>query len=71
MKKEIVFQDGGQFYAARPETKTYVAIAEYGSRLGDYDMAKAQRAREWFIQIWCPKHNIEPTFEDDSFGDIF
>ena len=69
MKTETVFQDGGQFYAWRPDS-SYTCIADFG-RVRDYDISAAERVRKHFIKVWCPANGIEPVFETEDLGDIF
>lgn len=59
-----VLQDGGRFYVFnRPadeaskdgEGRSVTSIWEFAEPVRDFDVAAAQRAREWFLNVIAPE----------------
>lgn len=65
MQQLNVFQDGRDFYVGNDDETLFIATAPM--RVLDFDMPAAAEARDWFVKIWCPMHQITPQWVGETF----
>ena len=63
-----VEQDGPDFYVidSDGEVAEFVTVPEEYDIGGDYDLAGAELARCWFIEVAAPQLGINPQFEEST-----